>query len=76
MADTTNAKQKKPGLTKRMSSFFRETKAELKKVSWPTKEQLIHNTAVILVFIIAAMIFLSVLDVAFGKLFEILTQLF
>lgn len=73
MADTNNAKQKK---SNRMMSFFRETKAELKKVSWPTKEQLMHNTGVILVFIIIATVILSLLDVGFGKLFEMLTQLF
>ena len=33
--------------------FFRETKAELKKVSWPSKSQLINNTVVILVFILS-----------------------
>ncbi len=76
MADTNNVKQKKPGMGKRMSGFFKETKAELKKVSWPTKEQLMHNTGVILVFIIVATIILSLLDVGFGKLFEVLTQLF
>lgn len=76
MADTNNAKQKKPSKTKRMGSFFRETKSELKKVSWPTKQQLMHNTGVILVFIIVATIILSLLDIGFGKLFEVLTQLF
>lgn len=76
MADTNNAKQKKPGKTKRMGNFFRETKSELKKVSWPSKQQLIHNTGVILVFIIVATILLTVLDIGFSKLFEVLTQLF
>lgn len=76
MADTNNAKQKKPAKTKRMGNFFRETKSELKKVSWPSKQQLIHNTGVILVFIIVATILLTVLDIGFSKLFEVLTQLF
>lgn len=76
MADTTNAKQKKVGLFKRMGKFFVEVKAELKKVSWPNKEQLIHNTSIILVFIIMASIILSVLDLGFAKLFELLTQVF
>jgi preprotein translocase subunit SecE len=64
MADTTNntpAKPKKTGLVK----FIRETKAELKKVSWPTKDQLLHNTLIIVVFIAIATIILSILDVVF-----------
>ena len=33
--------------------FFRETKSEMKKVSWPSKEHLFRNTAVILAFVIS-----------------------
>lgn len=47
--------------------FFKETKAEMKKVSWPSKEQLFHNTVIILVFIIIATAFLSIVDVGFQK---------
>lgn len=73
MADTTNnapVKTKKAGFLK----FFRETKAELKKVSWPTKEQLLHNTLIIVVFIAIATIILSVLDVGFSWLFSLITK--
>lgn len=61
-----NQTAKKGGLGK----FFRETKAELKKVSWPSKKQLIHNTLIILAFIIIVALILSVLDLGFGTLFD------
>ena len=54
--------------TNKAMKFFRETKAELKKVSWPSKSQLINNTVVILVFIVIATLVLSLLDVGFQKL--------
>lgn len=73
MADT-NLTTKKQGLGTRIKRFFKETKAELKKVTWPTKEQLIHNTGIIITFIIMITIILSVLDVAFAKLFQVLTN--
>ena len=66
-----NTSAKKGGIVK----FFKETKAELKKVSWPTKKQLIHNTLIILVFIIITAIILSVLDLGFAKLFVWLANL-
>ncbi len=75
MADTTNnvpAKSKKTSLVK----FFRETKAELKKVSWPSRQQLVRNTMIIIGFIAIATIFLSVLDVAFSWLFSLITKQF
>ena len=59
MAENKNSKAMK---------FFRETKSELKKVSWPSKSQLFNNTVVILVFIVVATIVLSLLDVGFQKL--------
>lgn len=74
MADT-NLTTKKAGLGTRIKRFFKETKAELKKVTWPTKEQLIHNTGIIITFIIMITIILSVLDVAFAKLFQVLTNI-
>lgn len=63
--------EKKGGLVK----FFKETKAELKKVSWPTKKQLLHNTLIILAFIIITAVILSVLDLGFNKLIGLLTGL-
>ena len=73
MADTNVAK--KASFGERMKKFFKDTKAELKKVTWPTREQLIHNTGVIIVFIIIVTIILSVLDVAFSQLFKALTSI-
>ena len=55
--------------------FFKETKSELKKVSWPNKKQLVHNTLIILVFIIITSVILSVLDVGFAELFKALTKI-
>ena len=55
--------------------FFKETKSELKKVSWPNKKQLLHNTLIMLVFIIITSVILSVLDVGFAELFKALTKI-
>lgn len=75
MAEATNntpQKSKKTGLVK----FFKETKAELKKVSWPSKQQLIHNTLIIVVFIAIVAVILSVLDIGFSWLFSLITTKF
>ncbi len=65
----------KPSFGTRAKTFFKECKVELKKVTWPTKEQLIHNTGIIIVFILIVTVILSVLDVAFAKLFQALTNI-
>lgn len=67
--------EKKQSFGAKAKKFLSECKAELKKVTWPTKNQLIHNSIVIIVFIAIMTVILSVLDLGFGKLFELLTNL-
>ena len=55
-------------------TFLRQVVAELRKVVWPTQQQLITYFFVVLVFVIVLMTLVSLLDLAFGKLvFEIFT---
>lgn len=68
-----NVKANKKPFFERIKKYFKDTKAELKKVTWPTKEKLKQNTLVILAFIIMACVFLSVCDLVFAKLFSVLT---
>ena len=48
----------KPGFFKRIGKWFREMKSELKKVVWPTGEQLFNNTLVSVVVMLASSIVL------------------
>ena len=48
----------KPGFFKRVAKWFREMKSELKKVVWPTGQQLFNNTLVSVVVMVASAIVL------------------
>jgi preprotein translocase subunit SecE len=52
----------------RMSLFLRQVTFELKKVVWPTKDQLVTYTAVVVVFVIIMGFIIGVLDFAFVRL--------
>ena len=52
----------------RMSLFLRQVTFELKKVVWPTKDQLVTYTAVVIVFVTIMALIISALDFVFGKL--------
>ncbi len=65
---------KKAGLGTRIKKYFKECKAEVKKVTWPTKDQLVHNTGIIIVFVAIVTVILSLLDAGFTKLFSLLTN--
>ena len=66
---------KKPNVFVRIGRKFKEVFSELKKVTWPTKEKLMHNSFVIIVFIAIVTVVLSVLDFGFAKLFELMTNI-
>jgi len=48
--------------------FYRQVVAELRKVVWPTQQQLITYFVVVLVFVLVIMTIVSLLDLGFGKL--------
>ena len=45
---------------------FKETKAELKKVSWPSKKEVFKHTQVVLAAIVIIGLALWLVDLAFG----------
>ncbi len=47
---------------------FRETRSELRKVVWPTQQQLITYFIVVMVFVVVMMTIISLLDLGFGSL--------
>ena len=53
-------------LVERIKKFFRDYRSELKKIVWPTRPQVIQNTAVVLVAIIFIAIVVGALDLVFG----------
>jgi preprotein translocase subunit SecE len=56
------------GLFGRTSLFLRQVGFELKKVVWPTKEQLITYTTVVIVFVTIMALLVAGLDYVFVKL--------
>jgi len=54
----------------RVMGFFSSCVAELRKVQWPTRETLIQASAVTVVFIAVAAVYLGVLDAAFNWLVQ------
>ncbi|MGS2806973.1 preprotein translocase subunit SecE [Nocardia sp. MW-W600-9] len=52
---------------KRLLRFLREVVAELRKVIWPNRKQMVTYTTVVLVFVVFMVAFISGLDLAFIK---------
>jgi preprotein translocase subunit SecE len=50
--------------------YLRDTKAELRHVSWPTKQQTLNYTVIVLVISIGTGIFLGIIDFGFAQVLK------
>lgn len=65
---TTKAKKQRRGFFGSIKKFFRDSKAEFKKVVWPSKKQLINNTTIVIIAMIISGIFVGALDAVLAQI--------
>ena len=68
MAGSNSTVQRRGGFGK----FFRGVKAELRKVVWPTKKELINYTIVVFIVTVFIAALIGVVDAIFAQLFNML----
>ncbi len=61
------AKSDQPGIFARFAKFLRQVVAELRKVIWPTRSELINYASVVLVFVVIMAAILAAYDFAFAR---------
>ncbi len=52
--------------------YLRETRAELSKVSWPTRQEAINLTGVVLMTVVLSSLVLGAFDLLFTELFRLI----
>ncbi|HZV46341.1 MAG TPA: preprotein translocase subunit SecE [Thermodesulfovibrionales bacterium] len=52
----------------KVKEFFREVKTEVKKVVFPTKEELIGSTWVVIITVLIISLFLGIIDLSLSKI--------
>lgn len=55
---------------KAIVQFFVEAKGELTKVNWPSRDELVRYTVLVVVISLVVAMFLGLLDIAFSYLVE------
>ncbi len=58
-------------MVERIKEFFREVKVEIKKVVYPSREELVGSTWVVIITSIVISVFLGVVDLGLSKLVKI-----
>ncbi len=71
MAEATQKAKKKPG---KVSTYFRELRAEFKRISWPSFKQVRNNTGVVLAFIIILAVIIALFDLGFSSLWSLISK--
>lgn len=63
--------QTKPNVFARMANYFKDVKAEMKKVVWPTFDKIKKNTITVLVYVLVVGVVICGLDLLFTWLMQL-----
>ncbi|HZO40693.1 MAG TPA: preprotein translocase subunit SecE [Methylomirabilota bacterium] len=55
---------------RRAREFVREVVAEFRKVAWPSRQELINSTVVVITVTVVVSVFLGAVDVALARIVE------
>ena len=75
MSVKNNAQTEKTIENNGLFSFFREVKAEVKRITWPSKDETKKAFIAVIVFTLMYTILVGGLDFIFKSLFEIILKL-
>jgi preprotein translocase subunit SecE len=60
------------GMWARITTFFREVRSEFGRVTWPSRQELIGSTGVVLVFSVAFAAFIGMFDLIIAFIWGVL----
>lgn len=58
----------------RIKNFFKEVKTEAKKVNYPSKDELIGSTWVVITTVVIVSVFLGIVDLGLAKIIKLLVR--
>lgn len=67
MSESSSVRSRKARERTSPVTFYRQVVAELRKVVWPSQQQLVTYFIVVMVFVVILIAFVSLLDLGFGK---------
>jgi len=58
-------------MIKKIKDFLREVKIEIKKVAFPSKDELIGSTWVVIIVVLIVSLFLGIVDLGLSKIIRL-----
>jgi preprotein translocase subunit SecE len=74
VSKTSLGQQIQPKPDNAIVRYFKETRAEIRKVTWPTRQEATNLTLIVLAVTVAMAIFLGAVDYVFANLIRLLVS--
>jgi preprotein translocase subunit SecE len=58
------------GILDKVVQFFREVKVELRKISWPTRNETIASTSIVIIIVLIIGLFLGFVDIGLSRIIK------
>ena len=68
--------EKEKNIFKRMGAYLRDVRGEMKKVTWPSKDDMIKTTVAVIVISLFFGIYLFGVDFIFSRIFQQIGSIF
>jgi preprotein translocase subunit SecE len=60
---------------KRITKYLKEVRAEIRKVTWPSRQEVLRLSAIVVVVMILMSAFMAIIDFAFSRLMAAIISL-
>jgi preprotein translocase subunit SecE len=60
------------GIIEKVIQFFREVRIEIKKISWPQRNETIASTSIVIIIVLVIGLFLGIVDVGLARIIKII----
>jgi preprotein translocase subunit SecE len=68
--------EKEKNIFKRMGAYLRDVRGEMKKVTWPTKDDLVKTTIAVIIISLFFGVYLFGVDFIFSRIFKQIAGIF
>ena len=59
----------------RITKYIKEVRAEIRKVTWPSRQEVFRLSAIVLIVLVIMSIFMALVDFAFSRLMQAIISL-
>ena len=67
---------KQPNVFQRLAKYFKDVRAEIRRVVWPTRPEILNSSLVVLVMLTLMTIFVSIVDgIAYALIINVLGKI-